>query len=56
MAIVKFFFIQPKMLQSVHTLGAVPGVGEQHTSYIPEDGTNRQEAPLVGSCLAQSVR
>jgi hypothetical protein len=55
MAVVEFLFVQMETLQSRHPLGAVPGIGEQNTAYIPEEGLNWQKtSPPVNDGLSHA--
>jgi hypothetical protein len=48
---VKLFFVKVEVFQRSRALGVVPGIGEQHSSNIPEDGANggQWKPPGAGS-------
>ncbi len=54
MAIVEFLFVQMEVLESRHALSAVPGIGEQDASYIPEYSLHGQEIIPVGEPIMKS--
>src|ERR1039458_4806057 len=37
---VKLFIVETKVFERSHAFGAVPGVAQQHSSYVPKDGMN----------------
>jgi hypothetical protein len=39
----EFFLVEMKVIESRSAFRAVPGVGEQHSSDIPENGANGRQ-------------